>query len=117
MASDWQSRPLSDCATWYSGGTPRKSNPKYWGGDIPWISAKSLNDFLVKESEAMVTAAAIGNGTRLVPKDSILFVVRGMSLKTEFRLGITTREVSFNQDLKAIVPNEDIDVNLSLIHI
>lgn len=109
MGASWNIRQLKDCAKWYSGGTPRKSNPDYWGGVIPWISAKSLNDFFVADSEDKVTELAIGNGTRLVQKNTILFVVRGMSLKTEFRMGITTRPVSFNQDVKALVAEEDID--------
>jgi type I restriction enzyme S subunit len=36
-------------------------------------------------------------------------VVRGMSLKTEFRMGITCREVAFGQDCKAILPAPGID--------
>ena len=109
MSSHWQLRTLGDCAKWFSGGTPRKSEQKYWGGDIPWLSAKSMQDFYLSDSEDRVTELAIGNGTRLTPKNSILFVVRGMSLKSEFRVGICTRPVAFNQDLKALVPVPDID--------
>ncbi|MDQ2077788.1 restriction endonuclease subunit S [Marinimicrobium sp. ABcell2] len=109
MGGEWTLRPLKDCATWYSGGTPRKSRPEFWGGDIPWISAKSLHDFYINDSEDKVTELALGNGTRLAPTGAIMFVVRGMSLKSEFRLGITTRPVSFNQDVKALVAKPDID--------
>jgi type I restriction enzyme S subunit len=98
-----------------SGGTPSKSNPEYWGGDIPWISAKSMHEFFIEKSGDMVTAAGAENGTRRVPPGSVMFVVRGMSLATEFRLGITTREVTFNQDLKAIVPHEGVS-GLLLAH-
>lgn len=42
------------------------------------------------------------NGTRLMPKDTVMFVVRGMSLATEFRVSITRRPCTFNQDLKAV---------------
>jgi type I restriction enzyme S subunit len=104
----WPTRPLKDCAVWYSGGTPNKATPRYWGGSIPWISARSLNDFFVSDSEDRVTEEGARNGTRLVPKDSILFIVRGMSLKSEFRLGIATRPVTFNQDLKALVAVDDV---------
>jgi type I restriction enzyme S subunit len=104
----WPTRPLKDCAVWYSGGTPNKATPRYWGGSIPWISAKSLNDFFVSDSEDRVTEEGARNGTRLVPKDSILFIVRGMSLKSEFRMGIATRPVTFNQDLKALVAVDDV---------
>ena len=109
MASEWSSRPLRDCAKWYSGGTPSKSNQAYWNGSIPWISAKSLKEFFVRESEDKVTESGAENGTRLVPENSILFIVRGMSLKSEFRMGITTKPVTFNQDLKALVAHEDIN--------
>lgn len=109
MGSDFAYRQLKDCATWYSGGTPRKSSPEFWNGDIPWISAKSLSGTFIATSEDKVTELGAKNGTRLLPKDSILFVVRGMSLKSEFRVGITTQEVTFNQDLKALVANDDID--------
>lgn len=102
-------RKLRDCGTWLSGGTPSKTTPGYWGGDIPWISAKSLKDFHVSESEDRVTERGAENGTRLVPENTILFVVRGMSLANELRVGLTARPVTFNQDLKAIRPADDVD--------
>lgn len=108
LPSNWNAKPLKDCATWYSGGTPSKANPNYWGGTIPWISAKSLTDFFIADSEEKVTEAGASNGTRIVPKDTILFLVRGMSLKSEFRIGITTRPVTFNQDLKALVAEDGV---------
>jgi type I restriction enzyme, S subunit len=46
---------------------------------------------------------------RLVQPCTVLFVVRGMSLKTEFRVGITERQVAFGQDCKAIIPTPGID--------
>ncbi|UYK83879.1 restriction endonuclease subunit S [Xanthomonas sacchari] len=107
--SAWPECQLRDCATWYSGGTPSKSMPSYWGGDIPWISAKSLIGFFISDSEDRVTEEGVRNGTRLVPEGSILFVVRGMSLKAEFRMGLTTRPVTFNQDLKALVAVDGIE--------
>jgi type I restriction enzyme S subunit len=105
----WSSRPLADCGRWVSGGTPRRSEPSYWGGDIPWISAKSLKVFDLDDSDDRVTKEGSENGTTLVPPGTILFVVRGMSLANEFRVGVACREVTFNQDLRGIVPAKDID--------
>jgi type I restriction enzyme S subunit len=100
---------MSECGHWISGGTPNTSTEAYWGGEIPWISAASLKSPWVYHSDRKITALGAENGTRLVPKDTIIFVVRGMSLITEFRIGLTRREVSFGQDCKAIVPAAGID--------
>lgn len=105
----WVPTPLADCGVWLSGGTPSKQTARYWGGDIPWISAKSLHSFFLDHSEDRVTAAGVANGTRTVPTGSVLFLVRGMSLADEFRFGMAAREVAFNQDTKAIVPHDGID--------
>lgn len=101
----WTARSLADCGAWFSGGTPSRQNPEYWNGDLPWISAKSIHNFYVSDSEERVSVSGASNGTRIVPRGTILMVVRGMSLANDFRVGITTREVTFNQDLKAIVPD------------
>ncbi|MDA5146493.1 restriction endonuclease subunit S [Streptomyces sp. AD681] len=105
----WSESALKDTAKWLSGGTPRTSEPSYWGGDIPWISAASLKTPWLYTSERSVTELGVQNGTRLVPKGAILFVVRGMSLTTEFRVGIAQREVAFGQDCKALIPHASID--------
>jgi len=105
----WTVTTLKECARWYSGGTPNTSIAEYWNGDIPWITASSLHDFYIKDSERRVTHLGIANGTRLIPKDTILFIVRGMSLKTEFRVGITRRPMAFGQDCKALVAKDGVD--------
>jgi type I restriction enzyme, S subunit len=44
-----------------------------------------------------------------MPENTIIFVVRGMSLKTEFRIGISRKPVAFGQDCKALIPKNGID--------
>ncbi|MET7650323.1 MULTISPECIES: restriction endonuclease subunit S [unclassified Streptomyces] len=105
----WVEVALSETARWLSGGTPKTTEPSYWGGDIPWISAASLKTPWLYDSERRVTSVGARNGTRLVPKGTVLFVVRGMSLTSEFRVGIAQREVAFGQDCKALIPHPDID--------
>ena len=50
--------------------------------------SSSLHGFQIETSERTLTQPGLENGSRLVPGGSILFVVRGMSLKTEFRVGM-----------------------------
>jgi type I restriction enzyme, S subunit len=109
MRSDWPRVPLRDCARWLSGGTPATSRRDYWGGDIPWISAASLSSFRIYDSDRRVTPAGAQNGTRVVPPGTTLFVVRGMSLKSEFRIGVAMRDVAFGQDCKGLIARADLD--------
>lgn len=107
--SGWREVPLRDCGRWLSGGTPSTSVPEYWGGDIPWITASSLHNFRISDSERKLTELGLANGSRLVPAGTVIFVVRGMSLKQTFRVGIAIRPVAFGQDCKAICPHPDVD--------
>lgn len=99
---------LRDCGHWLSGGTPSTTNPTYWGGGIPWITAKSLKSSVLTKSERTLTKQGVADGSRLVPAGTLVFVVRGMSLNTEFRVGIAGRELAFGQDCKALIARDDI---------
>lgn len=109
MNSDWTVKKLGDIVTFLSGGTPSKSNKNYWNGEIPWISASSMQSTRYHDSDLRVTSLGSINGTRLVPEGTVLLLVRGGALHNKIPVGITTREVTFNQDVKALVPkSEDI---------
>jgi len=98
----WRQLKLSDCITLRSGGTPSKSNPDYWKGEIPWVTCKDMKTNRLYDSEDHVTELGATEGTRLVPKGTILIVVRGMILAKEFPVAIAQRPVTFNQDLKGV---------------
>jgi type I restriction enzyme S subunit len=100
----WKAIALRDCGKWYSGGTPSMSHTEYWGGEIPWISAKSMNSIWISDSDERVTQLGAANGTRIVPANTIFILVRGSGLFKRIPVGISTREMTFNQDLKAVVP-------------
>ncbi|EDD6049304.1 TPA: restriction endonuclease subunit S [Klebsiella pneumoniae] len=109
MSSNWSVKKLGDLVTFLSGGTPSKSNKDYWNGEIPWISASSMQSTRYHDSDLRVTSLGSTNGTRLVPAETVLLLVRGGALHNKIPVGITTREVTFNQDVKALVPkSEDI---------
>jgi len=107
MVVDWPSITLKEAAKFYSGGTPSKSKSEYWGGDIPWISAKSMYGNRFSDSDLKLTEEGLNAGSRLAPKDSILLLVRGSMLHQKIPLGIATKPVAFNQDVKAIIPSKE----------
>ncbi len=107
--ASWPVRPLAKCGRLLSGGTPSKAKPEFWDGTIPWFSSKEIRSFDLHDSELHVSAQGAENGSHLVPAGSVLFVVRGMSLANEFRVGVTLVDATFNQDVKAVVPSTDVD--------
>ncbi len=115
LPDGWERRTLGACATFHSGGTPSKGRPEYWDGDIPWVSSGELTTMRISDTQLRITAQAAEAGSRLVPPATILAVVRGMSLAKEWRIGMASRVVAFNQDLKAIIAKPGVDA-LYLFH-
>ena len=105
----WPLRPLGRCAKFLSGGTPSKARPDFWEGDIPWVSSGEMTEKRIHDTSLRITTEAAEAGSRLVPSNTVLAVVRGMSLANEFRIAITRREVAFNQDLKAFACVPDVE--------
>jgi type I restriction enzyme S subunit len=96
---------LDDIVTFKSGGTPSKENDTYWNGDIPWISAASMLGKYYSKSERTITENGLKNGSKLALKGNLLLLVRGSMLYNKIPVGIAERDVAFNQDLKALIPN------------
>jgi type I restriction enzyme, S subunit len=108
---EWRTAPLSRLVRFASGGTPSREDPRFWNGDIPWLSAKDLKKFRLNDSIEKVTHEGVDNGTRLIEAGSVLILVRGMALLKDVPVGVTERPVAFNQDLKALIPNREVDGN------
>jgi type I restriction enzyme S subunit len=98
----WRKITLGELTEWGSGGTPSKSNPSFWSGDIPWISASSMKTSRLSDSEQKITEQGLDDGSRLADKNSILLLVRGSELHKRIPVGIATRPVAFNQDVKSL---------------
>jgi len=104
----WKVALLGDLATFVSGGTPSKQNLDFWGGEEPWISGKDLKSHYLNSSIDKLTSKGFFSAKK-APEGASLILVRGMTLLKDFPVGYATREVAFNQDLKALIPNKNID--------
>jgi type I restriction enzyme S subunit len=109
MAGEWKETTLGECAAWLSGGTPFKGNEAFWFGPIPWVSAKDMKSFRLDDAEDHISPLAVGNGGKLVPAGTILLLVRGMTLHNDVPICMVTREMAFNQDIKALRPAKNVD--------
>lgn len=103
----WLRVPLGKMGEWRGGGTPSKSRPDFWEGDLPWVTPKDMKVLHIADAQDHISPTAVeGSSVRLIPPGSLLMVVRGMILARTFPVALTTREVTINQDMKALLPFE-----------
>ncbi len=98
---------LGDITRFVSGGTPSKQDPRYWGGDTPWVSAKDLKSMHIGASIDTLSASG-RDAASLVPRGTLLILVRGMTLFKSIPIGIASRELAINQDLKGLITNKNV---------
>ena len=108
MGDVWRHVPISDLATFCSGGTPNKGRPDYWNGPVPWVTVKDMKVMRLNGvGESLTDEGA--KTVRVVPPGSVLIVVRGMGLFKRLPVVLCDRPVTFNQDVKGLIPNDGVD--------
>jgi type I restriction enzyme S subunit len=103
VADEWQNGILGDCLYFQSGGTPSKSRPDFWDGDIPWVSAKDMKSFLINDSEDHLTDMGAAQAPHLAEAGTTLILVRGMTLHNDVPICRIRCSCAFNQDVKAAI--------------
>ncbi|OED43448.1 hypothetical protein AB833_03715 [Chromatiales bacterium (ex Bugula neritina AB1)] len=111
VPSYWAMSSLDELGDWLGGGTPSKSNSAYWtGGTVPWVSPKDMKrSFIDSAMDRITEAAVVGSAAKFVPPNSILVVTRSGILERVLPVAINTVIVTVNQDIKALVPYDDIE--------
>ena len=110
MKKGWPTKTLGEVCQFRGGGTPSKAVERYWLGNIPWVSPKDMKFDVVSDSIDHISQEAIdGSATSLIPKNSVLMVVRSGILARIVPIAITGRDLTINQDLKALCPNGAMD--------
>lgn len=101
----WPVVSLTDICHCYSGGTPSKANSAFWKGAVPWFSAKDMKAEDLFDSEDHIAETVPQTTTlKLLPKDTVAIVVRGMILAHTFPVCVLRVPATINQDLKALIP-------------
>jgi len=108
-STKWPVHPLGKVAKFLGGGTPSKSRPEFWNGDIPWVSPKDMKSDIVSDSLDKITPQAVASSAaKVIPVHSLLIVVRSGILARTVPTALSGRELTINQDLKAICPSRDL---------
>ncbi|WP_305368924.1 restriction endonuclease subunit S [Photobacterium leiognathi] len=88
------------------GGTPSKSKPSYYTGEIPWMTVKDMNKLYLTDTIDHITQEAVDNSsTNVIPAGTPIIATR-MSLGKIVRANFDS---AINQDLKAIFVNSSIN--------
>lgn len=105
IPSHWVVRKLRHCVHIQGGLTPSMGTERFWNGKIPWVTPKDMKLTAIEDSILHVTEEALAETslTRL-RVGTVLLVVRGMILARHVPVAYTTREVTINQDMKALRP-------------
>lgn len=107
LPEGWEWIRLGNIGEVKGGGTPSKNNPDFWKGNIPWVSPKDMKVNYISKSQLNISKEAVlESSVHLIPENSLIFVVRGMILAHTFPVAITKKEVTINQDMKAISTNQ-----------
>jgi type I restriction enzyme, S subunit len=111
LPSGWTQCKVEELFDSFSGGTPSKSKPEYWSGDIPWVSSGGFNSDVINEGSEFITAAGLENSSaKLCRPGSVIVVVRSGILKHTLPVALSGRQLAINQDIKAFDSGND-DLN------
>ncbi|MBX4865368.1 restriction endonuclease subunit S [Rhizobium bangladeshense] len=98
--------PLENFCATGSGGTPSRSNSKFYGGDIPWVKSGELRENVIFRTEETITAEALKQSSaKLVPNGAILLAMYGATVGRLATLGV---EAATNQAICNIRPDPAI---------
>ncbi len=107
----WKTIPFLDAGKFNSGGTPSKERADYWDGTYPWVSPKDMKVSKIVDSQDHISSIVFQEtNLKRIPRNHLLIVVRGMILAHSFPVAINDVEVAINQDMKAILPKNNLNI-------
>ena len=108
IPEDWTNKTLGELASVSSGGTPSRTNSKYWNGDIPWITTSEVDFCVVRQAQQFITKEGLDNSAaNLLPSGTLLMALYGQG-KTRGKVAILGIEAATNQACAAIILNNSV---------
>ncbi|MEA5446749.1 restriction endonuclease subunit S [Gammaproteobacteria bacterium AB-CW1] len=104
----WEVVPLSDLVELIGGGTPKRKEAEYWGGDIPWFSVRDApndGDIWVIDTQEKITQAGVDNSSaKVMDAGTSIISARG----TVGRLAMAAVPMSMNQSCYGVTGKEGV---------
>src|SRR3989344_385508 len=105
FVGDYELEHLTDvCEDIKSGGTPTRTNPSYFRGNIHWVKISDFKELdIIIDTEEKITKEALENSSaKLLPKDTVLVSI----FATIGAVSILGIEASTNQAIAGLIPNK-----------
>ena len=99
IPENWQWVRLGDICQIVGGGSPEKSNPKFWNGDINWATVSDMKFDFINETILKITEEGLKNSSTNIIKKGALIIATRVGLGKVCYNNIDT---AINQDLKGI---------------
>jgi type I restriction enzyme S subunit len=96
---------LGSIAKIMSGGTPERTKPAYWNGDIPWVKTSQIQNCTINADcvDEWITQEGLEQSSaRMIPKGAILMAMYGQG-KTRGQVAILGIDATINQACAAIL--------------
>jgi type I restriction enzyme S subunit len=103
LPTGWATAILGELGNWSSGGTPSRSNPEYYGGDICWVKSGDLVDAVIETTPEKITNEAVrDSAAKIFPTGTLLIAMYGATIG---KLGVLGIPAATNQACAALLPN------------
>jgi hypothetical protein len=115
VPEEWTTMKLGEFCRVFSGGTPPRSNPAYYGGTIPWLKSGEVRNSCIEGTEETLTEAGLANSsTQWVEPNSTVIAMYGA---TAGAVGWLSIRATINQAIAAVIPNPDIADGRFIYHL
>jgi type I restriction enzyme S subunit len=101
-AGQWEDQSIGDFGQVVTGSTPSTAQPKFYGGDIPFVSPADISDLRFVDQTKTTLSAEGFAVTRPIKAGSVLFVCIGSTIG---KVAQNVRDCATNQQINAVVPN------------
>ncbi|MGO2136848.1 restriction endonuclease subunit S [Marinobacter sp.] len=113
----WEVLPLGKMINLIGGGTPKKSEPSFWNGDIRWFSVKDVpsdgNVFVVDTEDKITEEGLNRSSTKLLPIGTTIITARG----TVGKLALTGVSTAMNQSCYGVTANDETGPYLNYLRL
>jgi type I restriction enzyme S subunit len=101
----WDAGVIEDFYKTASGGTPSRTIPEHFTGDIPWVKTKELpNGFILDTNEKITEDAVKHSSAKIFPNRTLLVALYGATVG---EVGILSMDAATNQACCAVMPADD----------